>query len=144
MWVSYRERLDSPHHQVLLRYVFSMTCAGFELRWVSIAGDRDPHLHIICHRLFFKLSLCLKIQHRITCISLNVWLSSGLQSQQEHFSLISLCFSCVNSFWQSTICLILLPLQFKIHKIQYLNHDLHSTVREFLYDWLNPYQGFHL
>lgn len=56
----YRERLDGPHHQVLLWHIFGTACAGFELGRVSITRDRDPHLHIICHRLFFKLSLCLK------------------------------------------------------------------------------------
>lgn len=64
--ISYRERLDCPHHQILLWHIFSTACTGFELRWVGITRDRDPYLHIICHRLFFKLSLCLKIQHNIT------------------------------------------------------------------------------
>lgn len=65
LFISYRKRLDGPHHQVLLWHIFGIACAGFKLGRVSITGDGDPHLHIICHRLFFKLSLRLKSQQSI-------------------------------------------------------------------------------
>ena len=59
MHCSYRERLDGPHNQVLLWDVFSMASARFELGRVSVAGDWNPHLHVVGHRLLLELSLRL-------------------------------------------------------------------------------------
>lgn len=46
-WNTYREGLDSPHSQVLLRDVFSVASTGLKLGGVSVTGDGHPHLHVV-------------------------------------------------------------------------------------------------
>ncbi len=57
---SYWEGFNAPHHQVLLREVFSVTRAGFELGRVGVARHRHVDLHVIGYRLLFKLPFSLE------------------------------------------------------------------------------------
>ena len=55
-----RKRLDGPNHQILLRDIFGVSGAGFELGRVGVTGNRHTDLHIVRHRLLLKLALCLE------------------------------------------------------------------------------------
>lgn len=70
--ITHREGFNGPHHQVLLRNVLCMASASFKLWGVCITWDRNTHLHVISHRLLFKLPFSLTgewIRPERPCIS---------------------------------------------------------------------------
>lgn len=62
--VPYWEGFNAPHHPVLFRNVFSVTCAGFKLGRVGVTRHRHTNLNIIGYRLLFKLSFSLEYRER--------------------------------------------------------------------------------
>lgn len=58
--ITHWERLNGPHHHVLLRNILGMASTSLKLWGVCITRDRNMHLHVISHRLLFELTFSLK------------------------------------------------------------------------------------